>query len=158
MPDTKGALLKAKDKGPKILAVTSGKGGVGKTNVVANLSVCLSELGKKVVVLDADFGLANLDVLLGLGAEFDRRKAEIGESAQVDEVHLGVPADFLICGDELGPAFGGELPAGLRVVVRADSDFTANVPVGRNVFVRYRTGADEADPQAAFSLNSKLAV
>ena len=52
--------------GPKILAVTSGKGGVGKTNVVANLSVSLSELGKKVVVLDADFGLANLDVLLGL--------------------------------------------------------------------------------------------
>jgi flagellar biosynthesis protein FlhG len=48
------------------VAVTSGKGGVGKTNVVANLSVCLSELGKKVVVLDADFGLANLDVLLGL--------------------------------------------------------------------------------------------
>jgi flagellar biosynthesis protein FlhG len=46
--------------------VTSGKGGVGKTNVVANLSVSLSELGKKIVVLDADFGLANLDVLLGL--------------------------------------------------------------------------------------------
>ncbi len=66
MSDTKGALLKARSKGPKILAVTSGKGGVGKTNVVANLSVSLSELGKKVVVLDADFGLANLDVLLGL--------------------------------------------------------------------------------------------
>src|SRR5512138_1858352 len=64
--DTKGSLLKMKDKGPKIVAVTSGKGGVGKTNVVANLSVSLSELGKKVVVLDADFGLANLDVLLGL--------------------------------------------------------------------------------------------
>jgi flagellar biosynthesis protein FlhG len=53
-------------QGPKILAVTSGKGGVGKTNVVANLSVSLSEFGKKIVVLDADFGLANLDVLLGL--------------------------------------------------------------------------------------------
>jgi flagellar biosynthesis protein FlhG len=54
------------DLAPKIVAVTSGKGGVGKTNVVANLSVCLSELGKNIVVLDADFGLANLDVLLGL--------------------------------------------------------------------------------------------
>jgi flagellar biosynthesis protein FlhG len=68
--DTKGSLLRIKDKGPKILAVTSGKGGVGKTNVVANLSVSLSELGKKVVVLDADFGLANLDVLLGLTPRF----------------------------------------------------------------------------------------
>ena len=64
--DAKGSLLEIKGQGPKIVAVTSGKGGVGKTNVVANLSVCLSELGKKVVVLDADFGLANLDVLLGL--------------------------------------------------------------------------------------------
>ncbi len=63
---TKGSILAGKAKGPLILAVTSGKGGVGKTNVVANLSVSLSEMGKKVVVLDADFGLANLDVLLGL--------------------------------------------------------------------------------------------
>jgi len=54
----------------RILAVTSGKGGVGKTNVVANLAVCLSEMGKKVVVLDADFGLANIDVLLGLTPRF----------------------------------------------------------------------------------------
>jgi flagellar biosynthesis protein FlhG len=66
LADSKGAVLQAEGQGPKIVAVTSGKGGVGKTNVVANLSVCLSELGKKVVVLDADFGLANLDVLLGL--------------------------------------------------------------------------------------------
>ncbi len=64
--DSKGSFLQVNGPGPRILAVTSGKGGVGKTNVVANLSVCLSELGKKVVVLDADFGLANLDVLLGL--------------------------------------------------------------------------------------------
>jgi flagellar biosynthesis protein FlhG len=64
--DPKGSMLQVKDHGPKIVAVTSGKGGVGKTNVVANLAVCLSELGRKVVVLDADFGLANLDVLLGL--------------------------------------------------------------------------------------------
>ena len=54
----------------KIIAVTSGKGGVGKTNIVANLAVSLSELGKRVVVLDGDFGLANIDVLLGLTPRF----------------------------------------------------------------------------------------
>ncbi len=64
--NSKGSILKVTRKGPKIIAVTSGKGGVGKTNVVGNLSVSLSELGKKIVVLDADFGLANIDVLLGL--------------------------------------------------------------------------------------------
>lgn len=63
---SKGSAPKIDSHAPKIIAVTSGKGGVGKTNVVANLAVSLSELGKKVVVLDADFGLANLDVLLGL--------------------------------------------------------------------------------------------
>ncbi len=56
--------------GPRILAVTSGKGGVGKTNIVANLAMSLCELEKKVVVLDADFGLANIDVLLGLTPRF----------------------------------------------------------------------------------------
>ncbi len=61
---------KADSSGPRIIAVTSGKGGVGKTNVVANLALRLSELGKKVVVLDADFGLANIDVLLGLTPRF----------------------------------------------------------------------------------------
>jgi flagellar biosynthesis protein FlhG len=63
---SEGVLALGKERNTRFIAVTSGKGGVGKTNIVANLSVSLSELGKKVVVLDADFGLANLDVLLGL--------------------------------------------------------------------------------------------
>ena len=62
----KGVPVLEKARNTRFIAVTSGKGGVGKTNIVANLSFSLSELGKKVVVLDADFGLANLDVLLGL--------------------------------------------------------------------------------------------
>lgn len=50
----------------RVMAITSGKGGVGKTNVVAGLAMALSNVGERVVVLDADFGLANLDILLGL--------------------------------------------------------------------------------------------
>ena len=52
-----------------VIAVTSGKGGVGKTNVVVNLAVSLARLGHRVGVLDADFGLGNVDVLLGLAPE-----------------------------------------------------------------------------------------
>ncbi|CUQ67119.1 MinD/ParA family protein [Candidatus Nitrospira inopinata] len=50
----------------RVVAVSSGKGGVGKTNVVANWAVALGRSGKRVLVLDADLGLGNLDVLLGL--------------------------------------------------------------------------------------------
>ncbi len=52
--------------GARVLAVTSGKGGVGKTSLVANLAVSLAGRGRSVAVLDADFGLANLDILLNL--------------------------------------------------------------------------------------------
>jgi flagellar biosynthesis protein FlhG len=50
----------------RVIAVTSGKGGVGKTNIVANLGFAFSNLGKKVLILDADLGLGNMDVLLGI--------------------------------------------------------------------------------------------
>lgn len=50
----------------QVIAVTGGKGGVGKSNVSVNLAVGLAEQGKKVVVFDADLGLANIDILLGL--------------------------------------------------------------------------------------------
>ena len=50
----------------RVMAITSGKGGVGKTNVVAGLAMSLANIGQRVVVLDADFGLANIDILLGL--------------------------------------------------------------------------------------------
>ncbi|EXJ09322.1 MULTISPECIES: MinD/ParA family protein [Nitrincola] len=50
----------------KVIAVTGGKGGVGKTNVSVNLSTALSDMGRRVVLMDADLGLANVDVLLGL--------------------------------------------------------------------------------------------
>lgn len=59
----------SKKKVPLVFSVTSGKGGVGKTNFSVNIAYCLGKMGYKVVLLDADLGLANVDVLLGLTPE-----------------------------------------------------------------------------------------
>lgn len=56
---------------PLVLAITSGKGGVGKTNISANLAYALAQKGKRVLLLDADLGLANVDVVLGLAPEYN---------------------------------------------------------------------------------------
>jgi flagellar biosynthesis protein FlhG len=53
-------------KNTRVIAITSGKGGVGKTNISINLALAYAELGKKVIVLDADLGLANVNVVLGV--------------------------------------------------------------------------------------------
>ena len=50
----------------RVISVTSGKGGVGKSNVVANLAFAFQKMGIRVLILDADLGLANMDILLGL--------------------------------------------------------------------------------------------
>lgn len=56
----------AGDRSPRVIAVTSGKGGVGKTNVVGSLALSMAEMGKKVLILDADLGLANIDIIFGV--------------------------------------------------------------------------------------------
>lgn len=50
----------------RVITVTSGKGGVGKSSISLNLAICLSRMGQRVVLLDADFGLANIEVMLGV--------------------------------------------------------------------------------------------
>jgi len=56
---------------PRVISVGSGKGGVGKTNAVANLAFAFTRLGRKVLVFDADLGLANIDILLGLTPKYN---------------------------------------------------------------------------------------
>lgn len=79
----------------KVVAVTSGKGGVGKTNVAANLAVALAQMDRNVMLFDADLGLANVDVLLGLQPRFNLAHVVNGE-ADLDCTIVGGPAGIRI--------------------------------------------------------------
>jgi len=58
-------------KGPRTIAITSGKGGVGKTNLAVNLAIALGNMGKRVIIIDADMGMANVDILLGTSSRIN---------------------------------------------------------------------------------------
>lgn len=55
----------------RVITVTSGKGGVGKSSISVNLAIALSRLGHRVIILDADFGLANIEVMLGIRPQYN---------------------------------------------------------------------------------------
>ncbi|HEX7599096.1 MAG TPA: MinD/ParA family protein, partial [Polyangia bacterium] len=79
----------------RVVAITSGKGGVGKTNVVAGLALALAQQGQRVVVMDADFGLANLDILLGLSPKYTLEHVLRGEKV-IEEILLEGPLGIRI--------------------------------------------------------------
>jgi len=78
-----------------ITAITSGKGGVGKTLVAANLAAALARAGQRVLVLDADLGLANLDVVLNLAARVTLHDVFTGK-ATLDEALQPAPGGFSV--------------------------------------------------------------
>ena len=79
----------------KVIAITSGKGGVGKTNIVANTAIALSRMGKRVLVMDADLGLGNIDILLGLTPRYNIGHFLRGER-RLDEIIIRGPEDIMI--------------------------------------------------------------
>jgi len=66
MKEKNGQAETAYARQPRIITISSGKGGVGKTNIAINLAIAFAQIGKKVVVMDADLGLANVNVILGI--------------------------------------------------------------------------------------------
>jgi flagellar biosynthesis protein FlhG len=73
----------------KVIAVTGGKGGVGKTTVAANLALSIAAQGRDVMLVDADFGLANIDVVLGLHTRFHLGHVVRGECSLEDAIVTG---------------------------------------------------------------------
>lgn len=80
-----------KRRHPHVITITSGKGGVGKTNITANLAYQLRRLGRRVLVLDGDLGLANLDILFGLTPQYNIAHVLAGEK-RLSEIVMQGPA------------------------------------------------------------------
>src|SRR2546423_1634304 len=86
-----------------VIAITSGKGGVGKSNISVNLAIKLAEAGKHVVLLDADLGLANADVLCNIEVPFNLAHV-IGRKKDLKEVMVRAPGGFHLIGGASGLA------------------------------------------------------
>jgi len=81
-----------------VLTITSGKGGVGKTNIAANLAICLSAAGKKVLLIDADLGLGNLDVVLGINSRINLLHVMTGSRTLREVIQTAPGGVDVICG------------------------------------------------------------
>jgi flagellar biosynthesis protein FlhG len=100
-----------------VLAVTSGKGGVGKTNVTVNVGLSLARLGYRVGILDADFGLGNVDVMLGLTPQAHIGHVLLGEKTLADIVMTG-PLGLQVIPASSGLQAMTTMTASQRIVLR----------------------------------------
>jgi flagellar biosynthesis protein FlhG len=95
-----------------VLAVTSGKGGVGKTNIAANLAICLAAANRRVLLLDADMSLGNLDLVMDLHSHYNISHVVSGRKRMEEIVQAGPKGLRVICGasglDRLADITDGE--------------------------------------------------
>lgn len=100
-----------KQRSARVITVTSGKGGVGKSNVSVNLAIQMGRLGKRAVILDADFGLANIEVMLGMRPQYNL----------ADMMFRGKDVKDIICigPEDIGFISGG---SGLREMTNLNKD------------------------------------
>jgi flagellar biosynthesis protein FlhG len=118
-----------KNHGVKVIAVTGGKGGVGKTNVSLNTAIAMGQQGHRVLVLDADLGLANCDVMLGLRVEKNLSHVLSGE-CELDEILVEGPAGIKIVPATSGSQNMVELtPAEHAGLIRAFSELNTEFDV-----------------------------
>jgi len=110
---------------PHVISVTSGKGGVGKTNISVNLACLLADMGKRVVLMDADLGLANVDVVLGLTPERNLFHL-FHENASLEDVLCKTPYGFQILPASSGISSMLELDTGQKLDLLESVDAMEN--------------------------------
>ncbi|WP_341326109.1 MinD/ParA family protein [Methylotuvimicrobium sp. KM2] len=113
----------------RVIAITSGKGGVGKTNLSVNLGLALAEQGKRVALLDADMGLANVDVLLGMYPKFNLSHVLKGEKT-LNEIIVTGPSGLQVIPASSGLQHMSDLSTVEQAaVIRAFSDIDQDLDV-----------------------------
>lgn len=106
----------------RVIAITSGKGGVGKTNISVNLAASFAKQGDNVLLMDADLGLANVDILFDLHPKYDLRHVIAGERT-LDEVIVDAPLGLKVIPASSGVSSMADLsPAENAGLVRAFSE------------------------------------
>lgn len=113
----------------RVITIASGKGGVGKTNVSVNLAIALASQGKDVTILDADLGLANIDVMLGLHSKKNLSNVMNGE-CDLAEILLDGPNGIKVIPASSGVKNMAEMtPAQHAGLVSAFSELSHNIDI-----------------------------
>ncbi len=109
----------------RIIAVSSGKGGVGKSNFTLNLGVALSKRGKNITIIDADLGLANIDILLGLVPKYSLTHV-IKNQKKLSEIMIKGPNDINIVSGGSGVIDIVDLKEEeLKILIESFEEFTS---------------------------------
>jgi len=128
-PKASGIKYMNKPHPVRVITIASGKGGVGKTNVSVNLAIALASQGQDVTILDADFGLANIDVMLGLHSEKNLSDVMNGE-CNLEDVLLEGPNGIKVIPASSGVQNMAEMsPAQHAGLISAFSELKHNIDV-----------------------------
>jgi flagellar biosynthesis protein FlhG len=111
---------------PKVFAITSGKGGVGKTNVVGNLAIACQRMGKRVLILDADLGLANIDIIFGINPKHNIEAVIKGEK-ELSQVIIKGPEGVSIIPSSSGVQELAHLTEGQKINLLNEFDILNNM-------------------------------
>jgi flagellar biosynthesis protein FlhG len=91
-------MTQTREHAVQVLAITSGKGGVGKTNIAANLGICLAASHKKVLLFDADMSLGNLDLLMNITCKYNISHMLSGQRHIEEIIEIGPEGTEIVCG------------------------------------------------------------